>query len=274
MLARLLGALLVWACLGLPAGAAIAVNSEEPAHVAQNVLDTDTLTWSFTNTSGTLLCVGANATVNLGGTGATVVGVTYAGAALSEVTGTVSSWGGTPTEISIWCLSGPATGANTVSISALFGGAPSYTDLFGAAISFTGAGSSPGNGTQLNMSTGSWSSLTTNVTGTMSGSLILSMAGGASTDLAVSGATVNSAVLDISTFTAGDNFAMGRQTSAGGTVAPTFTQTSAPGGIAAIEIFAASSGATIADTLPLMGVGRGGSGSGSAFTSAFSAAFH
>ena len=125
--------------LSSPALAALAIDSQESGGTAHNST-TSPLSWSFTNTAGTLLVVGVVITGN--GT-PTISGVTWNGTSMNPVSGASGTWctvGGANTSgVYFYYLEGATTGAHTISVTFSYAGSP--LDALGAAISFTGENS-------------------------------------------------------------------------------------------------------------------------------------
>src|SRR5579859_7061633 len=80
-----------------------------------SITPSTTATWTHTVTasqSNLCLLVAVNC---ISSTGKTTTGVTYAGVAMTKIQGFF--YNGANDELSFWVLAGPATGANTVSVT-------------------------------------------------------------------------------------------------------------------------------------------------------------
>lgn len=248
---RLLSLLLLLLILGTPpAQATLAIDSQESAATAHHST-TSPLTWSFTNTAGNLLIVGVIATAD--SATSTISGVTYNGVAMTAVTNSPRAWNTTASAVYLFSLVNPATGANTVSVSGTFGGA--NPDILAAAISFSGAStSSPVSAGFTNFSTTAGTTASVSVTGTTSGDFVVSAAGTGTSFTSANTPTVMSASVNVSGFNAGDNYALGQQSTSGGSVTAGYTIASDTFGIIAVEVFAAPS--LSPHSLPSAGVGK------------------
>jgi hypothetical protein len=226
----------VWFCAS--AQAAPAINSQESSHLAHHS-NTSPLTWTFNNVGGTTLFVAVDLTqFQVPTFGA----VTYNGVTMSVVPGSRITWGGANNQIQWYYLNNPAIGSHMVSVSAAIGGGAQ--DIIAAAISFTGLDPTiPYGGTPVTNfnDTGGAPSASVNVTGTTNGNYVLSAIANGDFAMTATSPTVLSAQLDVSGATAGDNFAIGQQATAGGTVTAGFSWGSNDDyGITAFEVKAAA----------------------------------
>lgn len=227
-----------------PAWAGLAINSQEASNVAHHSA-TSPLSWSFTNTSGTLLIVGFDISA-ASGSGPSVSSVTYNGVSMTQLSN--HCWklvsGFDLDCVYLYYLTSPATGANTVSITFTYPGSPTSLDSIGGAISFTGANLATPFGTPASADDGGTPSTpaTVSVTGTASGDFVVSaMGAGNSWTTAVSPTTI-SALLNNSGNTAGDNLILAQQSTSGGSVTVSANITAADHwGIVGAEVMAASS---------------------------------
>jgi len=256
LMRKIIAALALWLA-PLPALAALAIDSQEASNAGHNSA-TSPLTWSFTNTAGTLLIVGA--CVNDTGTPTVAIsGVTYNGVAMSAIAGTdnASTLGTASNLCRLYQLLSPATGAHTVSVSWTGGGG--YSDAIGGAISFTGNNSTTptGNPATASDTSGTSNSASVSLTGTASGDYVVSLV---ATGSGVGTATAPTAIswkLNVSLNDIGDNAALGQQTTSGGTVNAGFSVTADVWSMSAMEVFAAPAGGPVPvpNWLALMGVG-------------------
>ncbi len=237
------------------AQAAPAIDSEEASHVAHHST-TSPVTWTFNNVAGTTLFVAVDATRQTG-TAPTFGAVSYNGVAMTAVPSSLVSWD--VSKLQWYYLNSPATGSHTVSVAT-----SGATDTIAAAISFTGLDSTTPYGTPVThpQTTGA-SSDSVNVTGTTSGNFVLSAIGTGSGGEAATSPNTLSAKLDVSTSSAGDNFAMARRTTSGGTVAAAYTFTNDWDGLSAFEVLAGSGGTQSISSVSLSNSSfAGGSASG------------
>lgn len=238
-------------CATSQAFATLAIDSQESANAAHHSI-TSPLTWSFTNTAGNLLIVGVIATGDTGTS--TITGVTYNGVSMTAVTNAPRTWNTTASAVYLFFLVNPATGANTVSVSASIAGA--NPDIIAGAISFSGANtSSPVSAGFTNFSTVVGTTASVSVTGTTSGDFVVSAAGTGTGFTSANAPTVTSASANVSNFNAGDNYELGQQSTSGGSVTAGYTMTSDVFGIIAAEVFAAT-GAAGPPARSLLGVGQ------------------
>lgn len=227
-----------------PAYAALAVDSEESAGAGHQTNNSTTLTYSFTNTAGTLLLVWAVYTSS--GTVGTVSGVTYNSIGLTEITGSKAHWdtsASSKSYASWWYLVTPATGANNIVVT--IDQAPSTTiNILAGAISFTGQGASPIAQSTSNISdSATTTSPAVSLNNVLATSIVLT---GYSHGGAISGGTGYSAgqtqsfLKNVNTNTAGNNIAGTRMTGSG-TLSPTVNVTASDlWGVGMVEIAAPS----------------------------------
>lgn len=212
----------------------LAVDSQEAGGVGHSST-TSPLNWSFTNTAGTLLLVGA---IGTGITGQTPA-CTYNSVTCAAVGGTPFALGPS-TNLYLFALVNPSRGAHTVSVS-MGGTFEGFADILGAAISFTGQ-SSPAVGVAATMedSSGTSSTASVSVSGTKVGSIIVSLVGVGNGGLAATFPTLASAIDDVSPNAPADNIGLGfQQTAVGGTVTAAWTLNVDQWAIAAVEVFSA-----------------------------------
>ena len=127
-------------------GGALAVNSQMPTQTAQYVASqTSPWTFSFTNTSGTVLYLAV-----MVGDNTSTVAATYNAVAMTSL-GTTATVGGTSQKLQLFRLTSPATGANTFSITFTAGA----ETVAAGAISFTGNNATPDTGTATTANDGS-----------------------------------------------------------------------------------------------------------------------
>lgn len=138
---------------------ALSVDSEMASGVAGSASNSTSLTYSFTNTAGTLLVVGVAQSDR------TISGVTYNGVAMTQSLSVLSTNG--KARSSIYYLLNPATGAHNVVVS-LGGGA----SIVSGAISFTGNHASLPIKT-TGQSTGTSGSATTSIASISAGNIIV-----------------------------------------------------------------------------------------------------
>jgi hypothetical protein len=224
--------------------AALAVDSEESGNAGHNNA-TSPLTYSFTNTAGGVFCEAVVATYSGASTGVSIA-VTYNSVSLSHAPSSPFKY----TDFSeddytaLLCLEAPATGSNTVSISVSQSSGTLF-DILGCGISFAGAtASSPVGTVATNTDGGAGTAAPTiNLTGTSNGDIVLSVAADGEALTSATSPTILSCVKNVSPGTTGDNIALGRQATTGGTVTAAFaTAASDAWGIIAGEIFKAAAG--------------------------------
>lgn len=208
---------------------------------------TSPLTWSFTNTAGNVLVVGLVVTGTSGT--ATAGAVSYNGVSLGSPVASIL-YSANNTLVNIYCLANPATGAHTVSLA---GSMTTLVDILGGAISFSGGNTTTpcGNGTTA---TGTSTASSVTVVGTVNGDFVVSAAATGTSFTGVTAPTVVTNSANVTSGTAGDNLAMGQQSTTGGNVAAAFTQNNDLFGIAAVELFLPAAAAKPFRTL--MGVGQ------------------
>lgn len=216
----------------------LAINSQEPSSTGHTSA-TSPLTWSFTNTAGTVLYVGV-ATAAPTGT-STATGVTYNSVALTKV-GSIP-YGATigTCEVSIWRLLTPATGSNTVSVTASGSG---MDDIMAGAISFTGNHATVPEGTPATakFDTGSGTtSASVTVSGTTSGNYVIAMMDAGSAYSSTSN-TLTWHIAGGAQNSPGDNSAMTYQSVSTSSTTMTNTIVQDWWGIIAVEVLPAGGG--------------------------------
>lgn len=230
---------------------AVVINSEMPANALVSSGASVSLTFSFTNTSGTFLAVHAqpNTTTGVG----SISSVTYAGSACTPRVSATWDTNATPNcRISWYTLASPATGANNVVIT----NSLTMMDIIGGAISTTGESGSIGvTNTGFNDSGSTSHSLS--LAGTTAGSLCLFSAGCGSS-ISTRSLTL-SAALNASNATGGDNGTLDRSAGTGGTVTDNWTAAvSDLWGSAALEILPSGGGGGGGAAQMLLLLGAGG----------------
>lgn len=203
-------------------GGSLAIDSQMPSATGA-VNAGGSFSYSFTNTAGTVLFVGAVT----GFPGCTVSSVTYNSVAMTLVQSQISHDGSTGAQASLWVLLNPATGANDVAVTS----STSCVALSGA-ISFTGNSATPI--AQSSTNHGSSGNSTISLSGTTSGNYVIAVASNGS---AISSATYGtlSWLINYDNVDYGNNAAMS-YIAAGGTVTLGFTQADDGWAIVAAEI--------------------------------------
>ncbi|MDR3642147.1 MAG: fibronectin type III domain-containing protein [Candidatus Doudnabacteria bacterium] len=219
------------------ASSTVAVDSVSPT--AGNSVKNANLTYSFTNTAGTLLIVCATA----GDPSQSISGITYGSAAMSLVAGVRSHDGTTGAYSSLWYLLNPATGANSVVVTK--SGSAAGGEIISGAVSFTGNDSANPIAQSVSNHGASGTSATVAASGTTAGNMLV--------DCATNGSPIGSSsqTLNFKTNTDsseyGNNAASSYAATTGGSVTMGYTGNSNDGwGIVAAEIKANS----VADTQP------------------------
>jgi hypothetical protein len=251
-LVALLGALLL---ASLPALATLAVDSQEASNVAHNSA-TSPLTYSFTNSAGTLFCEGVVVDYANASTGVSI-SATYNGAAMTAASGLPFKFTNASEDayVDLFCLEAPATGAHNVSVT-VSQTTGTLQDIFGGGISFTGAvTSSPAGTPATNSSTTGTTTSTVNLTGTTNGNWVLSVACTGTSFSSANSPTVLSALKNASGATTCDTMVLGQQSTGGGTATAAFAQSSDDWAIVAAEVFAAAA-ASSTPQRTLTGVGQ------------------
>jgi hypothetical protein len=229
---------------------AVAVDSQESANAGHRGVTSGTaLTWTFTNTAGTLLIVAIGVTETSGGGGVAVTAASYNGTAMTAI-GTSVTWGATSSNlVTFYYLKSPATGANTVSVTGT--GHGGFAIIAGA-VSFTGSDATTPLGTAVT-STGSSTHATTAAITTASGNYIIGAGGqGSGNAMAPDAGQTETWEKVGSGSTAGDNGECVIQASTGSAITPGFTWTGSDSwGMIAVDILASSGGgATV--TYPML----------------------
>lgn len=221
---------------------ALLVDSEESANAGHNSA-TSPLSWSFTNTAGTLLCVGVVVSYSNTSSGVSI-SATYNAVSMSVVSGSPVLYhhtaSGFDSYVAMFYLKTPATGANTVSITVSQAGG-TLSQIIAGAISFTGASTTPlGTLASSNDAGAGGTTPTVNLTGTTNGDIVLSVVSDGQSLTGATAPTTASATKNVDGNTTGDNMVLGRQTTSGGTVTAKYTTaTSDAWNILAVEVFAA-----------------------------------
>jgi hypothetical protein len=236
---------------------ALAIDSQEASTTGHHST-TSPLTWTFTNTAGTLLMCGIVVTNS---TGLPTIGtVSYNGVAMTPF-GTGRSWDSPVSEFVQWfSLLSPATGAHTMSVA--YTPVGSIPDAIAGCISFTGNNTSTPVINETTAFSNTNSPLATvTMSGTTSGNYLLACVGtGTGVTGAHSGDGTLTWKLNVSTGTAGDNAGALYLLSGGGSATVAFDVSSDEWGLDAVEIQAAGGGATKGLFLPtpMTGLGVGG----------------
>lgn len=224
------------------ARAAIAINSQESggtAHKSTTASNTNTLTWTFTNTAGTkLVCIAASS-VYLDGSGLVLSTPTYNGVSMTLI-GTQTFIDSNRSVVGIYYLDSPATGGNTVSIAASKTSGSSLK-ILGGCISFTGVAT--GIGTHTSGANTSGTTATAGAITTASGNYIVAGGSwGSGTGGTAGTGFTKTFLVNGSGDTAGDDILGEYKASTGGATTPTFKWTGSDNWIiVAVELIAASS---------------------------------
>lgn len=237
----------------------LAPDSAESAATGHNAA-TSPLTWSFTNTAGDVLVVGVCVSNSFDGTSsaqdAAATAVSYNGVALTRLGGIAygpDGAGHLATEVSLWGLVAPATGAHTVSVSAQFSRAAAVRDIIAGAVTLGAADQTTPFGSVFTskFDTGAGNtSDSLSVTGTTSGNYVVDVFACGSGGETKGASQTTTWTKNVSTGTAGDNAAASYQASSGGTVAMAWTLTQDWFGHAAVEVKAAAGGGFDPSTVP------------------------
>ncbi len=221
-------------------GSTVAVDSASP--VAGNNVKNANLTYSFTNTAGTLLIVCATA----GDAVQSISGVTYNGVAMSPVASVRSHDGTTGAYSSLWSLLNPATGANNVVVTKSGSNASGY--IISGAVSFTGNAATNPIAQSLTNNATSGTTASVTVPNTTAGNMVV--------DCATNGSAMGSSLQtlnfekNVNDSDYGNNAASSYAT-AGGSVTMGYTGDASDGwGIVAAEIKANTVSDTQAPTVP------------------------
>lgn len=235
-----------------PSFAALAVDSEMPTSAGQGSATVNTLSFSFTNTAGTLLVCGVMAG-GISGTVPTINNPTYNSVSMGTPDITKSAHQGNLGGLmAIYHLLTPATGANTFAVTTT-GTVP---ELLAGCISFTGNDTStPIKQTgSANEGGVSGTALALTLAGVVSGNIPVAFCGGAST-LTAENQTL-SWLKNVDVGSSLGNGAMTRSASSGSVA---FTCTQSPGdwwAFTGVEIAAAAGAAATptSGTMPLLGM--------------------
>jgi len=238
--------LAVWVVLllcALPAWATLTVDSQMPSQAGQaSAGGATSLTYSFTNSAGTLLVVCADIGSGFGGSG-TITGITYNGVSMTSSV-TRRNGNNADAQVGLFYLLNPATGAHNVVVSA------TNTDANGiiisGAISFTGNDTS----TPIKQSTAAddggvnGTTASVNVTSTTSGNIVVDCANNG-TSMGTSSNTLTwKKNADAGDF--GNNAASSYASSSGGTVTMKYTGNGNDSrAIVAVEVAAAAGGGPV-----------------------------
>lgn len=186
-MARLTTLLLAGVLLSAQCWATLAVDSEMPAQSGANSADgATTLTYSFTNTAGTLLLVGV-----VVGSGSTIptITVTYGGVSMTSVV-SESFDNNTLGKAQLFRLLSPATGANNVVVTVTNNNGSGA--IISGAISFTGNDTTTPVAQTAVANDGGATSTTSSVmiNGTTSGNIVVDLSGNG-TSMGTSGKTLS-----------------------------------------------------------------------------------
>lgn len=215
---------------------ALTIDSQESGAVGHNKTSGSPLSWTFANTAGTLLIVGATVNTSIT-TVPSISGVTYGGKTMTAVTAASAAIVGTANSglIAFFSLTNPPTGSNTVSVS--FAGGGGYLDCIAGAISFKGQSNASPVGNVVS-AVGNGTTASATIPGTRSKDYMLALVATGTDIDAIASPFAVSWELNVSSITASDNAAMAvSATSAGGSFTPTFTVTTDHWGIVGVEIF-------------------------------------
>jgi hypothetical protein len=225
---------------------ALVVDSQEASGAAHHA-NAGTLSWSFTNTAGDILIVGAIST-NATQASSSISSVTYGGQALTFIDGYTTDQN-FHTQLGLYYLLSPPTGSNTVTVTiASSAGAP---DILGGAIALKGANQSTPIGVHGKHEDNSSNITDEQVTlaGTTAGSIVLAVCATGTSITSADSPSTQSYKLNVSSNTSGDNIGGSYYATPGGSVTMGFTVASDFGHIVAAEIKAAPAGAS--DPFPL-----------------------
>lgn len=209
---------------------ALAIDSEMAAAAGASTTGSS-LTYSFTNTAGTFMVIGA--TVCAESANPTVSTVTYAAASVTKADNQVYN-----SSVDVWLGSKvtPATGANNVVVTPS-GGSPVITS---GVITFTGQHATP-LGTPAK-ATGSSTTPSVNVPSTTSGNIVVAVSAAGSAFSATGSLQTLSWRANVNGSASGNNGEFSREPGNGGTVTMSETCGSDVWGIVAVEVIAAAGG--------------------------------
>lgn len=225
---------------------ALAVDSEMASQVGASGTTSTTLTYSFTNTAGTYLIVGAATCADAANP--TVSGITYGGTAMTKIDNQVY---GSSVDVALFKLASPATGANNVVVTVTTTAA-----IMSGATSFTGEHATTPVGTAAKAS-GTSTTPSVDVTSTTSGNIVVDVAASGSAFSATGAGQTLGWVININNLASGNNGQGSREPGNGGTVTMSETCGSDSWGIVAVEVKAAGGGGTASvgtASLPVSGV--------------------
>jgi hypothetical protein len=227
------------------ASATLAIDSQEASGAGARSTSSP-LTWTFTNTAGTVLYCGFVVTSSSGGT-STFTSASYNSVSMTAL-GAGQNWATNASKAKWFRLLSPATGANTVSLTWSGGSNPA---ALGGCISFTGNDTSTPEGSEVK-ATGTGTAVDSGAVTSTSGNIIISV-GGSGTTGATGSFTPTSP--DVKTFfkagsstTSGDNLWGSTFTSSGASHNMKWTIPSDQWGIVAFEIKAAAGAAGCTDS--------------------------
>lgn len=222
---------------------AVAVDSQESAGAGHRGTTSGTaLTWSFTNTAGTLAVMAIIVTEVTAGGGVAVTQVRYNGIDFTSA-GTAITWSSGSNLAILYYLLNPATGANTASVTAT--GHGSFAVIAGM-VTFTGAHASAPIGTTAS-STGSSAHATTAAITAASGGYIVGTGGqGSGGAMAPDSGWTETWEKVGSGSTAGDDGECVIKAATGAALTPGFTWSASDNwGMFAAEILQAAAGGTV-----------------------------
>jgi hypothetical protein len=220
---------------------AVAVDSQESAGAGHRGTTSGTaLTWTFTNTAGTLAIMAIVVTETTASGGVAVTQVRYNGIDFT-VAGTPASWGTNGDLAILYYLLNPATGANTASVTAT--GHGNFAVLAGM-VTFTGAHASAPIGTTATGSGSGVTHATTSAITAASGGYIVGIGGqGSGSTMAPDSGWTESWEKVGTGNTGGDNAECVIQAATGAALTPGFTWTGSDSwGMFAAEILQAAAG--------------------------------
>lgn len=211
-------------------GATLAIDSQESGGTAHRTTTT-TLSWTFTNTAGTLLVCGFVLTHSAAAASVTS-GPTYNSVSMGTQDVSVN-WDGTNSLGRIYHLVSPATGANTVSITGT-----NVEAILGGCISFTNQNATPIGGTSSGSGTVGATTATAGALTVASGNYLFACGGwGSGTGGTAGTGFTTTALINGSGNTGGDDFLAEYKLSTGGSTTPTFTWTGSDlWGIVVVEV--------------------------------------
>lgn len=223
---------------------AVAFDAVGPSAAGASSLGSTSLTWSHTCTgSDRCLIVGVALSPTASDAGFATT-ATYNGVAMTSI-GLVHSAGNTSGYVQMFRLAGPATGANTVAVTAT-GGTPDA--LSGGSVSFTGVDQTTPVGTAFTANSPGVNAIviSASVTGTVSGNFVVStICDGSGGEVATTG-TLRWSRFSSSASAAG-SAAMSTIAAPGGTQAMSWTANSDWLGEVAVEVLAVAAAPAVDD---------------------------